>query len=256
MRFKQLIFNIAIPLLAFFGLVFVNQSHLREGYIQSVRQLPTVAYQKLDRGEEVETVTKWVVEKRNQLKVEAREKGGFIAKRWAEERNRKKYNNPIGPSYEFLFNAIQSKSGGTTKEVNLKIIDGSGRTSTTVDQESVIVGWVGRVMIVILLGIIIYRIYTSNVSPKRDIVIPELGRVVGGLLGGSLGVHLGVMLAESLANQEHLVTFGRLGGTLFSVIIASIVAFVLTKILSNALNKIQSAQPSPTATKKESVLAD
>ena len=256
MQLKNPILNIAIPLLAFFGLVFVNQSHLREAYTQSVKQLPTVAYQKLNRGEELESVTRWVVEKRNQLKVEARKKGGFIAKRWAEERNKKKYNNPIGPSYNWLFNAIQTKSGGTTKEVNLKIIDGSGKTSSTVNQESVTYGWIGRGMLAILLGIVIYRIYSSSVHPRRNIVIPELGRIIGGLLGGSIGVHLGVMLSELLAYQEHLVTFGRVGGTLFCIGIASLIAFTITKILSNALNNNQPAQPSPTMVKKEAVLAD
>ncbi|MGB0524796.1 MAG: hypothetical protein ACPGJS_17620 [Flammeovirgaceae bacterium] len=254
MRLKTILISVIIPILAYNGLLLINSSHLRQAYIDSVSKIPDVAHKKLALGEDLEQVTRWAVDQRNRLKSETREKGGYLDKSWAEQRNLKKYNNKLGPSYTWLFNKVRGDQAITPEEVNRKIIAGAGKTNAVINQQMKQKGWLGIAFVIIVLCLLGYRIYTSPINPKRNIVIPELGRVVGGLIGGSLGVHLGVAISQKLAYPNQLANFGMVGWLICCVLVASTIAFTLKKLLQHAPKSLQSTPHS--VPQKESVLVD
>lgn len=254
MRLKHIIISILMPILAYHGLLLINSSYLRQSYVSSVKQIPIIAEQKLKQGHDLESVTQWAVDKRNQLKHDTREKGSYIDKKWAEDRNIQKYNNPLGPSYAWLFNKIQSSSQESAEAVNKKIIAGSGKTNLEINESIKQKGWLGIAYSILVIGLLGYRIYSSDALPKRNIVIPELGRIIGGLAGGSLGVHLGVNIAEALAYPELLATFGFISGLIGSVVLAYFIAFLLVKFLYHA-PKTFKPNP-PIIPKKESAMVE
>lgn len=255
MQIKKILVSILIPLLAYNGLLLINSSYLRKSYVESVSQIPVIAQQKIAHGEDVEKVTRWAVAKRNELKHDTREKGSYLDKKWAESRNLKKYNNILGPSYEWLFKKIQAGGVESAGEVNQKIIAGSGRTNLEINEQIHQKGRMGFGLVGLMLVLFIARIYTSSRHPKRNIVLPELGRIAGGLAGGALGVHLGISLSEQLAYPEQLANFGTVGWLTCCVLTAFIFAFVLEKLLNYAPNTIKKQTAKPVSN-QASVLAE
>ena len=252
MQIKKILVSILIPLLAYNGLLLINSSYLRQAYVESVVQIPVIAQKKLANGEPLEVVTRWAVNKRNQLKHDIREKGSYLDKKWAENRNLKKYNNALGPSYTWLFDKIQADKNESAEVVNQKIIAGSGKTNIEINNQIKQKGWLGFGLVGLMLVLFISRIYTAKTHPKRNIILPELGRVAGGLIGGTVGVHLGVSLSEQLAYPEQLANFGTVGSLTCCVLTAFIVAFVLDKSLRYATKTLQKKAVVPS--QKQSVL--
>jgi hypothetical protein len=75
---------------------------LRDLYQKGANVIQSAARGRVAGGEELESVARWVVRARNQLKVSIRAQGPALFKQIAEARNRIKYGNSAGPTYEQL----------------------------------------------------------------------------------------------------------------------------------------------------------
>lgn len=121
-------------LVAYISVVLTHEGFLREEYEERAAAITTQAQERLDL-QSIDSVAYWAVKARNDLKVEIREKGNPITQRLAEQRNTKKYGNPIGPSYQFLENELVKK--GISKEnVSKEIIKSAGMANKAVSADA------------------------------------------------------------------------------------------------------------------------
>lgn len=102
---------------------------LRELYRQSNDALQAKARSMLANHSEAQ-VARWVVRKRNELKVDIRSRGPALFRKLAEWRNRRRYGDPVGPSYSQLRNGRrapgQPRAGPRT---DVEIVEDVARTS-------------------------------------------------------------------------------------------------------------------------------
>jgi hypothetical protein len=102
----------------------------------------------LNAGKNEEEVARLIVERRNALKLTVRNQGPSFFKKIAEYRNRMKYGNPVGPSYDSLKAGMIAK-GVPPAEVNIKIVEGVKNTSkgfNSAGNRMRLVGTIGEVV--------------------------------------------------------------------------------------------------------------
>ncbi len=75
---------------------------LRDLYQKGANVIQNAARDRVAGGEAIENVARWVVRARNELKLSIRARGPALFQKIAELRNRVKYGNPTGPTYEEL----------------------------------------------------------------------------------------------------------------------------------------------------------
>nr|WP_198677385.1 RHS repeat-associated core domain-containing protein [Pseudidiomarina donghaiensis] len=75
---------------------------IRTNYIKGLSKIGAEATELLASGKSAEYVVRYLSGKRNQLKLDMREQGPWVAKQWANARNYFKYGNKAGPSPEDL----------------------------------------------------------------------------------------------------------------------------------------------------------
>lgn len=91
----------------------------RTMYGKGVDEIYKTAKGMMSEGKSAEEAARYVVNKRNELKLVIRNAGPAVFKRIAELRNNSKYKNALGPTYETL----------AAKSTDLEIIEGVVRTS-------------------------------------------------------------------------------------------------------------------------------
>lgn len=101
---------------------------LRQVYQKGDNAILQQGREMLKAGKGEEEVARLIVERRNALKIAVRNQGPSLFKKIAEYRNRTKYGNPVGPSYESLKAGMIAK-GVPPAEVNIKIVEGVKNTS-------------------------------------------------------------------------------------------------------------------------------
>lgn len=75
---------------------------MRDLYRKGANVIQTAARERMTNGAPVESVARWLVRARNELKNSIRLKGPVLFKSLAELRNTVKNKNPLGPTYEGL----------------------------------------------------------------------------------------------------------------------------------------------------------
>lgn len=80
----------------------------RANYIKGLSKIGAEATELLASGRSAEYVVRYLSGKRNQLKLDMREQGPWVAKQWANARNYFKYGNKAGPSSEDLLDKYGS----------------------------------------------------------------------------------------------------------------------------------------------------
>jgi hypothetical protein len=122
---------------------------LRTMYQKGNESLLVEGRQMLASGTKTEEeVARWIVGRRNVLKVAIRTQGPALFQKIAEYRNNLKYGNPVGPSYEAIKTGLIAK-GIPPGEVDLKIIEGVQGTSkgfNSAGRRVRLVGTVGEVV--------------------------------------------------------------------------------------------------------------
>lgn len=93
----------------------------RQAYVDSARAISDDGLARVAAGDAPDAVARSVVDSRNALKLEARQKMPGPLNKWAEWRNTRRYGNPVGPTYEGLI----SRPGAT----DIGIIQRAGNTS-------------------------------------------------------------------------------------------------------------------------------
>ncbi|MFC9414716.1 hypothetical protein ACIG6B_03185 [Bacillus mobilis] len=81
--------------------------NVRKDYLEASKQLESDIEKMTSEGFSKEKIAEHVVEARNQQKNAARENMTAEERAGLEERNIKKYGNPIGPTAESMFNKIK-----------------------------------------------------------------------------------------------------------------------------------------------------
>nr|WP_232337106.1 LXG domain-containing protein [Lysinibacillus timonensis] len=84
-----------------------EMQNVRKEYLEASKQLENDIEKMKSEGFSKENIAKHVVEERNQQKIEARENMTPEERSGLEERNIKKYGNPIGPTSESMFNKMK-----------------------------------------------------------------------------------------------------------------------------------------------------
>ena len=218
MKFLKWIQLLVLPVAAYLGVVLINESNLRQEYVRLVTEIPIEAEQKLSKGLPTEEVTRWAVDRRNDVKVLIRNKGNYVTKRWAEERNQKKYNNPIGPSYKSLFDKIKQEDQ-SAEEVNKKILAGSGMANASVTASVKRFKYWGIGILSLWLISIIAFVKHEKYNTWQRLGLESV-RFAASLLGGTSGVWLAVNLSLLLHYSEYLEQFGYVGGIIGSIVLA------------------------------------
>jgi hypothetical protein len=131
---------------------------MRDMNQQGANAIQSMARTKLMKGEEIEQVARWVVKSRNELKEEVRAVGPVLFKKLAEMRNRIKYGNPVGPSYE-------AASASRTAE---EIIDGVAKTSPGFNRSAKILRAVG-----VTLEVASFAVAATQDSPESLPPLPK-----------------------------------------------------------------------------------
>ncbi|WP_406236312.1 glycerophosphodiester phosphodiesterase family protein [Nocardia sp. NBC_01009] len=98
----------------------------RQAYVDATRAITVDGLARVEAGEDPETVARWAIDQRNEMKLATRAKLPRIFNIWAERRNMGHYNDPVGPTYEFLHD-VRGKTP-------VDIIKGAGRTSRRVNR--------------------------------------------------------------------------------------------------------------------------
>jgi hypothetical protein len=224
---RFLLLGLLVPSSLYLGLVMVNENRLRDLYNAEVVQIPAKALLRYESGElDLEGATRWAIEARNRTKVEVRDLGNPINKRLAELRNLDKYQDPIGPDYDFLMAAVQ-REGDAKPDVHLKIIQGSGRTSTDTNERASqmeAAGW--GLALFALLGSLAAVLLDRRKMPA---LLAETARLAGALAGGRLGVWAGVSLAGLAGWDAHTVALGVAGGLLGVLTLSNLPAAILRR---------------------------
>lgn len=121
---------------------------LRQVYQKGDEAILQEGRQMLRAGKNEEEVAKLIVDRRNALKITVRNQGPALFKKIAEYRNRIKYGNPLGPSYDALKAGMIAK-GVPPAEVNIKIVEGVKNTSkgfNSAGNRMRLVGTIGEVV--------------------------------------------------------------------------------------------------------------
>jgi hypothetical protein len=183
------------------------EAFLRDVYRKSSIILEAEAQAMLSKGGGYEDIARWVVNARNQAKIEIRALDFIIVKRYAELRNKIKYrgatNPSLGPDYEYYHNVkgksdIQIIEGGARTHANTNQILGKNMISTEGMQTSggnisltqsqkVWVGRLkicGRIMISIDIGIGYARYKRAPTIEKPHVLLEEGGGILGAVLFG------------------------------------------------------------------------
>jgi hypothetical protein len=121
---------------------------LRQFYQNGNEQILQEGRQLLKAGKSEEEVARLIVDRRNVLKVAVRNLGPALFRKIAEYRNKIKYGNPVGPSYDGLKHKMLA-SGVPPQQVDIKIIEGGAKTSegfNAAGKRMRLVGTIGEVV--------------------------------------------------------------------------------------------------------------
>lgn len=102
-----------------------EQREIRAEYLKESKKLEATIESMTEEGKSQEEIARYVVEQRNQQKVEARKKMSPEDVKGLEERNIKKYGNPVGPTADQLL----EKQGSWDK-----VIEGSMRKDPVINK--------------------------------------------------------------------------------------------------------------------------
>jgi hypothetical protein len=180
---KQLLYLIIQGFIAYLGIVLWHEGALRSRYEASVAALYEKAVQKLST-ETPEAVARWAVLERNYLKQITRDKGNPISKISAENRNIEKYNNPVGPSYEFL-TAELLKKGIPADMTDQQIIAGAATSNQSINQrmnQTAIIGVCLCLLYVVITGIKVFISHEDKVSVLKWEFIGLMASLASGTL--------------------------------------------------------------------------
>ena len=184
------------------GALLEFEAIVRELYVKIDLQVFSEAKYMLSKGVPSDVVAKWINEARNEAKSKART--WSVLKRWAEERNKIKYGNKIGPSYE------QLKSGdpahGIKPKTDLEIIESAGKPNRGITKWAGKLRIAGRILLVIDLGIAAYKVSQAPTEDRPKVFIKEATGLAGAIAGGWLGAEGGAWAGAGIG-----VWFGGAG---------------------------------------------
>jgi hypothetical protein len=176
-------------LLIYISIVFVHEGYLREEYEERAAIISVQAQDKI-KMQSIDSVAYWAIKARNDLKVEIREKGNPISQRLAEQRNLKKYGDPVGPDYQFLEKELLKK--GISKEnVSQEIIKSAGMANKTINEEARNMKLLGAIF---LIAYCLWAFYQAIKLPQLSMRITSLLDTLFAFLVSVLGSMIGVWL--------------------------------------------------------------
>lgn len=170
------------------------QAVLRELYNKIDAQIANEAEYMRSNGVPEEKIARWAFAARNTAK--ARVRRWDVLKKWAEERNLKKYGDKLGPSYE------QLRSGDPAHRISPRtdeeIIEGASRANRGVNRWAGRLRIAGRILIFIDLGISTYKIANAPTKDRPKVFFREAtkwaGAVAGGWAGAKIGASAGALI--------------------------------------------------------------
>lgn len=177
------------PSMVYWASVGIMAGILRTEYTQKAGTLAQNLEANKARLESDTTYVVSVINQRNALKQEIRDKGNPMFKKMAEARNLHKYNNPVGPNYDFLYKKqAQDHPDWTSAQIRAEIIQGATRTNESTNESASTLEMSGYV----LLGVLLLRwVFTIYKAPKGEGAL--LGfRTLGSWLLGGFGALLGL----------------------------------------------------------------
>ena len=176
-------------LFVYVSVVLIHEGFLREEYEEKAAKISSQA-SAMAVTNSIDSAAHWAVKARNDLKVEIREKGNPITQRLAEQRNQKKYGNPIGPSYQFLENEL-AKKGIPKEDVSKEIIKSAGTANKTVSQEAKNMKLFGIGLFIGYCLVTIFKISRLSQPHLRFLaILRSILLVFISVFGGMIGVKL------------------------------------------------------------------
>lgn len=170
------------------GTVLEVEGALRALYEEADRAIYQTAQRLIAEGRPVEEVARWANAARNEAKVRIRRWDLDVLRLLAEQRNLRKYENPIGPSYEKLRTGDPAR--GIAPKTDKQIIESAAKANLKVNRWVGRLRIAGRILIAIDIGIASYRVATAGVEWPRVALQEGLG-VAGAAAGGWAGAKLG-----------------------------------------------------------------
>ncbi|HEX5749530.1 MAG TPA: DUF4157 domain-containing protein [Archangium sp.] len=168
------------------GTVLEVEGLLRALYDEADQAISQTAQRLIAEGRPVEEVARWANAARNEAKVRIRRWDLDVLRLLAEQRNLRKYENPVGPSYEKL---RTGDARGITPKTDKQIIESAARANLKVNKWVGRLRIAGRILIAIDIGIASYRVATAGVEWPRVALQEGLG-VAGAAAGGWAGAKL------------------------------------------------------------------
>lgn len=180
---KQLLYLIVQGFIAYTGIVLWHEGALRSEYEANVAALYEKSVQKLTQ-EPPEAVARWAVLERNYLKQMTRDKGNPINKIFAENRNKEKYGNTIGPTYEFL-TAELLKKGIPADMTDQQIIAGAATSNQSINQRMNRIAIIGGSLCLLYIIVTSIKVFISH-DDKVAVLKQEFIGLIASLASGTL----------------------------------------------------------------------
>jgi hypothetical protein len=206
------------------SVVAMHEAYLREIYDSSARAITDTAKTMVAKGVPQGDVASWAVDARNHLKARIRADGNSILKKVFEARNLKQYHDKLGPSYEQLYKKY-AKQGLSPKEINNRIIRGSGKPNIKVNRWAGRLKVAGRIFILIDIAVAGVRVALAPEGERTRVALEEVGRIAGALAlgaagakgGAAAGAAIGALFGGAGAIPGAIIggIIGGLGGALF-----------------------------------------
>ncbi|MFO0660035.1 MAG: hypothetical protein U0165_09425 [Polyangiaceae bacterium] len=173
---------------------------LRSEYEERDLIIARTAAAKVDSGGDTREAARWASQQRNQAKADIRRWDLDVLRLLAEERNRRMYGDPIGPSYESLTCERSTKSVCVPKS-DLEIVSSAGQSNAAVNQVTSALEAGGGLLFIATLAASARERARSFRSSTRGALCALSGVVLGCLLawlgarlvGGSLAMITGLI---------------------------------------------------------------
>jgi hypothetical protein len=229
---------VVLSLFAYVSVVLVHEGFLREKYEAKAAMISKEATA-MASMQSVDAAAHWAVKARNDLKVAIREEGNPITKRLAEQRNQKKYGDPIGPTYQFLEKEL-IKKGVSKENVSKEIIKSAGVANKTVSEEARNMKLFG---VGLLIGYWLLVILKTLRQPRPKIRLLFLLRSMllffAGVFACMVGVWLFSQIDISTTTEIDTYIASLLGVVLFSIPMHELAKNIFSYIISQKLNFIR-----------------
>jgi hypothetical protein len=220
------------PTILYWTIVGMHAGILRREYVIRAEELnSTIFFDEVANNDNTE-VLQALVNQRNQLKHEIRERGNPIFTEWAAHRNTVKYGDKLGPNLDYLYKRQEEKHPDwTAAQIRTEVLKGVSRTNADVNDGMMMLEYGSYTFAIFLL----LRLILTMAKSRRGEGLLAGAHVLGSWILGSLGVLTGVSFGIRYVNYDMILWAGLGAGILVSFILV----FIWDRIFKFLYRKLQ-----------------